>query len=275
MRRGHQELTEEVQGLRRENRRYCDSRARLEESVDYVNQQARYQTAAASPGSIANNEAESHACYQQSSPLNEEPNPSNAQLNTSAQPERNSLCGHYQRLCLVNFGCCAGFFPCQRCHNISNDCDVDDRMAVDAIRLRCSLCHYEGDITEDSQTCPGCNQLMSEYYCAKCKHFTSMNITPFHCNKCGICRINKEENFHCDVCNVCLDIRLQGNHKCRENSGHDECCICLEDAFGGCRILPCSHKIHRECAIELVKNGIRTCPVCRSPLYTPLVENSN
>ena len=41
-------------------------------------------------------------------------------------------------------------------------------------------------------------------------------------------RIHKDRSFHCDVCNVCLDKRLQGKHKCRPDSGHDECCICLE-----------------------------------------------
>ena len=41
-------------------------------------------------------------------------------------------------------------------------------------------------------------------------------------------RIHKDKSFHCDVCNVCLDKRLEGKHKCRPDSGHDECCICLE-----------------------------------------------
>ena len=41
-------------------------------------------------------------------------------------------------------------------------------------------------------------------------------------------RIHRDKSFHCDVCNVCLDKRLQGKHKCRPDSGHDECCICLE-----------------------------------------------
>ena len=40
--------------------------------------------------------------------------------------------------------------------------------------------------------------------------------------------IHKDKSFHCDVCNVCLDKRLEGKHKCRPNSGHEECCICLE-----------------------------------------------
>ena len=41
-------------------------------------------------------------------------------------------------------------------------------------------------------------------------------------------RIHQDKSFHCEVCNVCLDKRLEGNHKCRPDSGHDECCICLE-----------------------------------------------
>lgn len=41
-------------------------------------------------------------------------------------------------------------------------------------------------------------------------------------------RIHKDKSFHCEVCNVCLDKRLEGKHKCRPDSGHDECCICLE-----------------------------------------------
>ncbi|WP_257253016.1 MULTISPECIES: RING finger domain-containing protein, partial [unclassified Endozoicomonas] len=71
------------------------------------------------------------------------------------------------------------------------------------------------------------------------------------------------------------DIRLKDNHKCRENSGHDPCCICLEDVFHGCLILPCSHKVHRDCAIAMIENGIRTCPMCRQPLPLPSDENNN
>ena len=41
-------------------------------------------------------------------------------------------------------------------------------------------------------------------------------------------RINGDRSFHCDVCGVCLDVQLRGNHKCRPDSAHDECCICLE-----------------------------------------------
>ena len=40
--------------------------------------------------------------------------------------------------------------------------------------------------------------------------------------------IHKDHSFHCDVGNVYLDKGLEGRYRCRPNSGHDECCICLE-----------------------------------------------
>ncbi|XP_020618103.1 RING finger and CHY zinc finger domain-containing protein 1-like, partial [Orbicella faveolata] len=121
-------------------------------------------------------------------------------------------------------------------------------------------------IGEDSGNCRSCGTQISVYFCSICKHLTSMDMNPFHCEKCGICRIHKDKSFHCEVCNVCLDKRLEGKHKCRPDSGHDECCICFEDAFSGCQILPCSHVMHKECALDLIQRGIRTCPVCRQPL---------
>ncbi|KAJ7393200.1 hypothetical protein OS493_006168 [Desmophyllum pertusum] len=127
-------------------------------------------------------------------------------------------------------------------------------------------------IGEDSGKCRSCGGNMSAYFCSICKHFTSVDKNPYHCEKCGICRIHEDKSFHCDVCKVCLDKRLEGKHKSRPDSGHDECCICLEDAFSGCQILPCSHKVHRECAIAMIQNGIRTCPVCRHPFYIPASE---
>ncbi|WP_448215525.1 CHY zinc finger protein [Endozoicomonas sp. 2B-B] len=243
-------------------------------SVDPRPGREKQQRVAASPA-MQSNGAERSASEQQSSAHNEEANPSNEQLKTPVRKEPMPLCNHYHRLCRVNFGCCEGYFPCYRCHNKSKKCDLTDRQAFQAKRLQCSLCNYEGDITEDSQACPGCNELMSEYFCAQCKEFDNMELKPFHCHKCGICRINKDESFHCDVCNICLDIRYQSNHECRENSGHDKCCICLKDSFDGCLIMYCSHKVHDDCYAAMLRKGIRTCPVCRQPLYVPPVERNN
>ncbi|WOG27566.1 RING finger domain-containing protein [Endozoicomonas sp. 8E] len=222
---------------------------------------------------MQSNGAERSASFQQSSTHHEEANPSNKQLRTPVQKKHMQLCIHNFRLCRVNFGCCEGYFPCHRCHNDSNKCDLTDRKAIDAKRLQCSLCNYEGDITEDSQTCPGCNELMSEYFCAQCKNFTCAEKKPFHCDKCGICRTNKDEAFHCDVCNFCMNKSSKDTHPCRPDSGHDECCICLEDVFSvGFILLPCTHKVHMDCAKAMIMNKVRTCPVCRYALSAQLIE---
>ncbi|XP_068753876.1 uncharacterized protein [Montipora capricornis] len=178
------------------------------------------------------------------------------------------LCEHYQRHCRVRFPCCTQFYPCHRCHNSSRNCENEEAKACHATHLKCSFCQHEQEIDENSGVCGKCSAKMAAYFCSICKHFTNVDKNPYHCEKCGICRIHADKSFHCEVCNVCLDKRLEGNHKCRPDSGHDECCICLEDAFSGCQILPCSHKVHRECAIAMIQNGIRTCPVCRHPLYS-------
>ena len=43
-------------------------------------------------------------------------------------------------------------------------------------------------VGEDSGKCRSCGAKMSAYFCAICKHFTSMGKNPYHCEKCGICR---------------------------------------------------------------------------------------
>ena len=182
------------------------------------------------------------------------------------------LCEHYQRHCRVKFECCDLFYPCHRCHNQSDECSNAEAKALLATHYKCNYCDHEEEIDENSHRCSNCKAKMSAYFCAVCKHFTSTDKNPYHCKECGICRIHKDKSFHCDVCNVCLDKRLENKHKCRPNSGHDECPICLQDAFSGCQILPCSHKVHRECAIAMIQNGVRHCPVCRHPLYSPAPE---
>ena len=177
-------------------------------------------------------------------------------------------CEHYRRRCRVKFECCNVFYSCHRCHNNSKECSNVEAKALEATHYKCSNCGHEEKIDENSHHCSRCEARMSAYFCPLCKHFTSNDKIPYHCEKCGICRINKGESFHCDACDVCLNKKLEGKHKCRPGSRHDQCCICLEDAFSGCQILPCSHRIHRECAVAMINNGIRTCPICRYPLYS-------
>ncbi|WP_422413517.1 MULTISPECIES: RING finger domain-containing protein [unclassified Endozoicomonas] len=245
---------------------------RQQELVDHLIHRSDYQTASANQRVQTNNLAMNSngtvflAPFHPLNTYNEKASPPKEQLKTSAQEQRKPLCKDYRRLCYVKFECCQWYFPCHKCHNKSDRCEVTSRKALHTTLLLCSVCGFNGDITEDSQTCPGCNELMSEYFCAQCKHFTDLEKKPYHCDKCGICRTSKDNAFHCDVCNVCMNTRLQDSHKCRENSSHDECCICLEDTFSGGRIMPCSHKVHRECGAAMFINGIRTCPICRHPL---------
>ena len=50
-------------------------------------------------------------------------------------------------------------------------------------------------IGEDSAHCRKCGGKMSAYFCAICKHFTSIDKNPYHCDKCGICRWVKHYFF--------------------------------------------------------------------------------
>ncbi|XP_066027946.1 RING finger and CHY zinc finger domain-containing protein 1-like [Pocillopora verrucosa] len=137
-------------------------------------------------------------------------------------------CEHYQRRCTVKFPCCGVFYPCERCHNLSETCPANDKKARHATHVKCRSCGREEEINEESQTCKRCGVKLSEYFCPKCKHFMGIDKNPFHCEKCKICRFYKDRSFHCDVCNVCMEKRMEGKHECRPNSGHDDCCICLE-----------------------------------------------
>ncbi|XP_028409471.1 RING finger and CHY zinc finger domain-containing protein 1-like isoform X2 [Dendronephthya gigantea] len=172
----------------------------------------------------------------------------------------NSLCSHYKRHCYVKFECCDKFWPCHRCHNNQSTCGKKKLKSRDTKMVKCVYCNEEQPFGE---FCCNCNAKFANYFCGLCLHLTGKDDHPYHCEKCGICRIHGDRSFHCDVCGVCLDVQLRGNHKCREGSAHDECCICLEDAFTGCQILPCSHKVHKECATQMIRSGITRCPICR------------
>ncbi|CAB4017938.1 RING finger and CHY zinc finger domain-containing 1 [Paramuricea clavata] len=175
----------------------------------------------------------------------------------------NWLCNHYKRRCLVKFDCCSKYWPCHRCHNNESTCGRKKLKSRDTTMVKCVECGKEQQFGENGQFCVSCNTQFANFYCGLCKHLTGNDDHPYHCDKCGICRIHGDRSFHCDVCGICLDVQLRGNHKCRPDSAHDECGICLEDAFTGCQILPCSHKVHKECANRMIRNGITCCPICR------------
>ncbi|CAB4032768.1 RING finger and CHY zinc finger domain-containing 1-like [Paramuricea clavata] len=175
----------------------------------------------------------------------------------------NWLCNHYKRRCLVKFECCNKYWACHRCHNNESTCGRKKLKSRDTTMVKCVECGKEQQFGENGPFCVSCDTQFANFYCGLCKHLTGNDDHPYHCDKCGICRIHGDRSFHCDVCGICLDVQLRGNHKCRPDSAHDECGICLEDAFTGCQILPCSHKVHRECANRMIRNGITRCPICR------------
>ncbi|XP_046851716.1 uncharacterized protein LOC124445039 isoform X2 [Xenia sp. Carnegie-2017] len=185
--------------------------------------------------------------------------------------EGNWLCSHYKRHCFVKFDCCEQFYPCHRCHNNQSACGNKKLKSRDVKKVKCAYC---SNVQEFDEKCTNCGVKFAEYFCALCKHLTGKDDQPYHCKKCGICRVHGDRSFHCDVCGVCLDVQLRGNHKCRENSAHDECCICLEDIFSGCQILPCSHKVHKECAVQMIRSGKTRCPICRESFAHKLEKKS-
>jgi RING finger/CHY zinc finger protein 1 len=176
-----------------------------------------------------------------------------------------SPCNHYKRKCLVKIEDDDKFYPCHKCYN--NKKAITDKKLIKKSRnttaLKCLECEHEQLFDPATgSNCLNCGAKFAVYYCGSCKHLTGMDDHPYHCEKCGICRIHGDRSFHCDICGVCLDVQLKNNHRCRAGSEHDECCICLEDAFTGCQILPCSHKVHKECSVQMIRSGIMRCPVC-------------
>lgn len=181
-------------------------------------------------------------------------------------------CEHFRRNCDARVRGCNEFYACHRCHEEecqAEACQGKKLTSNDVEAIRCGECGYEQDLStnEPQQNCPNCNLQLADYVCKKCKHFCGNNLDPFHCDKCGRCRNNKSRSFHCDGCGTCLANHFKGRHECREDSGHDVCCICLESVFErGCQALLCSHKIHGECIGSYIDRGHRRCPICKAPL---------
>ena len=101
-----------------------------------------------------------------------------------ADAESEKLCRHYCRRCYVQLSCCSGFFACHWCHNDSGDCDNTAAIASDATHLKCAECQLVQVINEDSHHCSNCRIEFADYFCARCKHFASVDKKPFHCEKC-------------------------------------------------------------------------------------------
>ncbi|XP_028409408.1 uncharacterized protein LOC114532011 [Dendronephthya gigantea] len=174
--------------------------------------------------------------------------------------DENWLCDHYKRQCHVKFDCCDKYWPCHLCHNNQSKCKRKKLMTRGLMIVKCVYCDK---VQLFSQFCCHCNAKFADYFCGLCQNLTGKDDHPYHCEKCGTCRIHGDRYFHCDVCGVCLEVQLRGNHKCREGSADDECCVCLEDISAEYQKLPCSHTVHKECLDEVIKREIIRCPICR------------
>ena len=56
-------------------------------------------------------------------------------------------CEHYQRHCTVKFSCCAMFYPCQHCHNLSGTYPANDKKARHATHVKCGNCGREEEVS--------------------------------------------------------------------------------------------------------------------------------
>ena len=67
---------------------------------------------------------------------------------TPIQESFNWQCQHYhgQRLCSVSFPCCGVFYPCHRCHNESDACEMK---ANQATYIKCASCGHEHEASYD------------------------------------------------------------------------------------------------------------------------------
>ena len=68
---------------------------------------------------------------------------------TPIQESSSWQCQHYQRLCSVSFPCCGVFYPCHRCHNESDACEIDDMKAKQATHVKCASCGHEDEASHN------------------------------------------------------------------------------------------------------------------------------
>eukprot|EP00794_Sanderia_malayensis_P020110 gene20110-22081_t len=124
--------------------------------------------------------------------------------------------------------------------------------------------------------CKECGILFGIYSCKKCRLFDDADKGQFHCEGCGICRIGGKENFfHCSRCGICLATNIKDTHKCREESGKDNCPVCFESIHTSTEssIVPsCGHLIHSKCYRLIMEYGHRRCPYCNQ-YYQKLTNN--
>ncbi|KAH7676780.1 Zinc finger RING/FYVE/PHD-type protein [Dioscorea alata] len=177
-------------------------------------------------------------------------------------------CKHYKRFCQIRAPCCNKIFDCHHCHNESTS-DGHELSRQDVQTVICLMCETEQPVV---QKCTNCGVCMGDYFCEKCK-FHDDDIAKrkqYHCDRCGICRLGGIWNFfHCKECDACYPLSLYGKHPHVKDSMRQNCPICQEDMFYSSEestIMNCGHTIHSECLLEMKRNKIFKCPICKSAI---------
>lgn len=176
---------------------------------------------------------------------------------------RNKVCEHYKRGCLLKAKCCGKYYPCRKCHD-----EVEDH-AINRFEtefLACKSCGAE-DIPV-AESCSNCHVQFAKYSCMTCKFFDDAeNNSVYHCGKCGICRVGAGlgiDNVHCEKCDTCVPIEVADTHKCTENALKRDCPVCMEDMATSTEqvvFMHCGHAIHMKCFTEYTRKSF-TCPIC-------------
>ncbi|EDO44120.1 predicted protein [Nematostella vectensis] len=128
-----------------------------------------------------------------------------------------------------------------------------DSKSVDSVK--CTHCHVDQEL---SQHCTNCEKKFAFYFCNKCKLLgDSKELDPYHCDKCGVCRNSPplEEYFSggggvpsaSHFLFLCFTKSLQVFPR----PSH----LKIQEVFSGCLVFPCGHKVHEDCALNLVMTG--------------------
>ncbi|ERF75638.1 hypothetical protein EPUS_04618 [Endocarpon pusillum Z07020] len=171
-------------------------------------------------------------------------------------------CPHYKRNVKLQCFTCKSWYTCRFCHD-----EVEDHILPrqETKNMLCMICNTPQPA---SQTCKGCGEQASCYYCSVCKLWNNDPAKSiYHCEDCGICRLGEglgKDFFHCKTCSVCMSIGVQSTHRCIEKSTKCDCPICGEYLFTSAGVvvfMKCGHSIHESCFKDWCTQSYK-CPIC-------------
>jgi len=174
-------------------------------------------------------------------------------------------CSHYRRKCSLMAPCCKKMYSCRLCHDEEQISHTMNRKLV--TQIKCLQCDTLQDV---QRNCSECGILFANYSCMICRLFDDQDKQQFHCDGCGICRVGGRDNFvHCEKCDMCIGSQIKETHKCLEKASKRNCPVCLEDLHTSrlsLHVPDCGHLIHRTCLMQMLKEGLTSCPQCNQSI---------